>query len=96
MRGIPVGRHDTRDVFFSGGIFEDVALSAAEPLVALDCWRRLRSATTVNSPSSTISVGGTEFWGVEVETSFHANVVGSYPRRAVAAICGCGRGGVTT
>ncbi|KAL3214231.1 hypothetical protein MRX96_007039 [Rhipicephalus microplus] len=96
MRGITVGCHDTRDVFISGGTFADAALLVAEPLVALDCWRRLRRATMVNSPSSTISVGGTEFLGTGVEISFHAHVVGSYPRRAMAAICGCGRGEVPT
>ncbi|KAL3222870.1 hypothetical protein MRX96_028302 [Rhipicephalus microplus] len=77
-------------------MFADVALLITEPLVALGCWRRLRKATTVNSPSSTISVDGTEFSGIGVEISFHANVVRSYPRRALAAVCGCGRGEVPT
>ncbi|KAL3184309.1 hypothetical protein MRX96_032110 [Rhipicephalus microplus] len=92
--GIVVGRHDTRDVFFLGVVFVDVALLVAEPFVALDCWRRLWRATTAKSVSSPISVGETEFLGPEVETSFHSNVVGSYLRRAVAVMCGCDRGEV--
>ncbi|KAH8026581.1 hypothetical protein HPB51_022042 [Rhipicephalus microplus] len=77
-------------------MFADVAFLVAEPFVALDCWRRLRRATMVTSPSSTVSVGGTESSGTGVQISFHANVVGSYLRKAEAAICGCSRGEVLT
>ncbi|KAL3224115.1 hypothetical protein MRX96_026698 [Rhipicephalus microplus] len=50
----------------------------------------------VTSPSSTVSVGGTESSGTGVQISVHAKVVGSYPRKAEAAVCGCSRGEVPT